>query len=353
MSALFRLARPALFALDGERAHRLTLAILRAGLGPRVRASSSPRLAQTLFGLSFPNPLGLAAGFDKNAEVPDAALRLGFGFVECGTVTPKPQQGNPKPRLFRLTGDGAVINRLGFNNQGHDVVLARARARAGRGGIVGINLGANKDAADRIADYVAGYRLLAAEFDYVTVNISSPNTPGLRGLQNPAELAELLARITQARRETVARPILLKIAPDLDDTAIAAIVEACISHGLDGLIVSNTTLARPATLKDAKAAESGGLSGGPLFAPSTRALAIAHLAARGRLPLVGVGGVGSAEDAYAKIAAGARLVQLYTAMVYEGPGLPARIVTGLDRLLERDSLTVETLCGRDAAKWAA
>lgn len=354
MSALFRFARPALFAFDGEAAHRMTLRLLKAGLGPRRGAPTSPRLAQSLFGLAFPNPVGLAAGFDKNAEVPGAALKLGFGFVECGTVTPRPQAGNPRPRLFRLVADAALINRLGFNNEGAQAAEENLKKRAGKAGIVGINLGANKDAADRIADYVAGYRRLAPLAAYVTVNISSPNTPGLRGLQNPAELAELLGRLTEARRAMVlARPILLKIAPDLDDAAIGAIAEACIAHGIDGLIVSNTTLARPATLRALNAGEAGGLSGRPLFAPSTRALAVASLAAHGRLPLVGVGGVANAEDAYAKIAAGARLVQLYTAMVYEGSTLPVRIARGLDALLERDGLTVDTLSGRDAAKWAA
>jgi dihydroorotate dehydrogenase len=355
MSAAFRfLVRPALFALDPESAHRVTLLALQHGLaGWRGGPVASPRLRQTLFGLGFPNPIGLAAGFDKNAEVPDAVLRLGFGFAECGTVTPLPQPGNPRPRIFRLTPDRAVINRLGFNNQGHAAARRRLAARCGRAGVVGINIGANKDSLDRIADYVAGYEQLAPLAAYVTVNISSPNTPGLRGLQNPAELADLLEGVTRARTQTgIARPILLKIAPDLDAEAIAGIVEGCVAHGIDGLIVSNTTLARPASLRSPKAKESGGLSGQPLFEPATRALAHAHLAAKGRLPLVGAGGVSSAEQAYAKIAAGARLVQLYTGMVYEGSALPARIATGLDAMLAREGLTVETLCGRDAVVWA-
>ncbi len=349
----YPLIRPFLFALEPERVHRLTLRALRMGLAGGPGALASPRLRQTLFGIEFSNPLGLAAGFDKNAEAADAALRLGFGFVECGTVTPKPQDGNARPRIFRLKADRAVINRLGFNNEGHRAAQARLTARAGRGGVVGINIGANKDAVDRAADYVAGYRALAASASYVTANISSPNTPGLRGLQNPDELNDLLARLVAARAESgVHRPIWLKIAPDLDAEAIAAIVEACVAHGIEGLAVSNTTLARPETLGSAAKGESGGLSGAPLFLPSTRALAAAFLAAKGRLKLIGIGGVASADDAYAKIAAGASLVQLYSAMIYGGPDLPARIVRGLDVRLEREGLSVAALTGRDAAAWA-
>jgi len=349
----FALIRPALFTLEPERAHQLTLRALRLGLAGGPGPVGSPRLKRTLFGLDFPNPLGLAAGFDKNAEAPDGELKLGFGFVECGTVTPKPQAGNPGPRIFRLVEDRAVINRLGFNNEGHAAAEARLQRRAGRPGIVGINLGANKDTEDRAADYVSGYRSLAAHAAYVTINISSPNTPGLRGLQNPDELAALLSRVAGARRESgIQRPIWLKIAPDLDGEAIGAIVEACIAHGIDALAVSNTTLARPASLRGRYKAETGGLSGAPLLLPSTRALAQAFMAAKGRLPLIGIGGIASAEDAFSKIAAGASLVQLYTAMIYGGPGLPARIVRGLDDLLERDGLTIPALTGRDAAAWA-
>lgn len=345
--------RPALFALDPERVHGLTLRALRLGLAGGPGEIASQRLTQALFGLDFPNPLGLAAGFDKNAEAPDAELKLGFGFVECGTVTPQPQAGNPRPRIFRLKEDRAVINRLGFNNEGHAAAAMRLKERAVRPGIVGINLGANKDSGDRVGDYVAGYRALAEHAAYVTINISSPNTPGLRGLQNPDELDELLSRVTAARRESgIQRPIWLKIAPDLDREAIDAIVEACIAHGIDALALSNTTLARPASLMGARKGETGGLSGAPLMLPSTKALAEAFLAANGRLPLIGIGGIASAEDAYAKIAAGARLVQLYTAMIYGGPALPARIVKGLDGLLARDGLTVAALVGRDAQAWA-
>lgn len=348
----YPLIRPALFTLDPERVHRLTLRALALGLAGGPGEITSLRLRQRLFGLDFPNPLGLAAGFDKNAEAPDAELKLGFGFVECGTVTPKPQEGNPRPRIFRLREDRAVINRLGFNNEGHAAAQARLTARSDRPGIVGINLGANKDAADRVADYVAGYRALAVHAAYVTINISSPNTPGLRGLQNPGELNELLERVATVRRESgVHRPVWLKIAPDLDGTAIAAIVEACITHGIDALAVSNTTLARPESLRSRAKGEAGGLSGAPLFLPSTRALAQAFLAAQGRLTLIGVGGVASADDAFAKIAAGASLVQLYTAMIYGGPDLPARILRGLDARLEREGLTVSALTGRDAAAW--
>lgn len=350
----YPLLRPVLFALDPESVHALTLRALRMGLAGGPGEIASPRLRQTLFGLDFPNPVGLAAGFDKNADAPDAELKLGFGFVECGTVTPKPQSGNPRPRIFRLREDRAVINRLGFNNQGHAAAEARLVARAGRRGIVGINIGANKDAADRAADYVAGYRALAPHAAYVTVNISSPNTPGLRGLQNPEELGDLLSRVAAVRRESgVHRPIWLKIAPDLDGDAVAEIVEACITHGIDALAVSNTTLARPESLKGKAKGETGGLSGAPLFHPSTRVLAGAYLAAKGRLSLIGIGGIASADDAYAKIAAGANLVQLYTAMIYGGPGLPARIARGLDARLEREGLTLAALVGRDAAAWAA
>lgn len=350
----YRLIRPLFFAFDPERVHGLTLKALRRGLAGGPGEIATPRLSQTLFGLDFPNPLGLAAGFDKNVEAPDGALKLGFGFVECGTVTPLAQAGNPRPRIFRLVEDRAVINRLGFNNDGHAPAARRLQARAARPGIVGINLGANKDAADRAADYVTGYRALAAHAAYVTINISSPNTPGLRGLQNAEELADLLSRVAAARADSgVHRPIWLKIAPDLDAEAIGAIVEACVAHGIDALAVSNTTLARPESLGGARKGETGGLSGAPLMMPSTRALAQAFLAAKGRLPLIGIGGIASADDAYAKIAAGANLVQLYTAMIYGGPGLPARIVRGLDARLERENLSLDALVGRDAAAWAS
>ncbi len=349
MTGLFSFVRPAVFALEPERAHGLALAALKTGWLPGPGPVTSPRLATRVFGIEFPNPVGLAAGFDKNAEVPDAMLKAGFGFVECGTVTPRPQAGNPRPRIFRLPEDRAVVNRLGFNNEGHAEAQARLKARRARPGVVGVNIGANKDAEDRAADYAEGYRRLAAYGAYVTVNVSSPNTPGLRGLQNRAELDDLLARVTAAREAAEAkRPILLKIAPDLDEAAIGEICAVARARGIDGLIVSNTTIARPESLRGAAKAEAGGLSGAPLFEPSTAALKVAARALDGRLPLVGVGGVGSAEDAYAKIRAGASLVQLYTAMIYEGLGIASAIARGLDRLLERDGFgAVAEAVGRD------
>jgi dihydroorotate dehydrogenase len=337
VSLAFAAAAPVLRALDPERAHRLTLRALALGLAPKSRMPDPPSLAQTLFGLSFPNPIGLAAGFDKDVEAPDALLGLGFGFVETGTVTPRPQAGNPRPRLFRLPEDAAVINRMGFNNQGHEAALKRLQARAGRPGIVGINIGANKDSADPIADYASGLETLGPHASYVTVNISSPNTPGLRGLQAREPLERLLATLAQTRaRLSLKRPVLLKIAPDLGEGALEDIVSLALAHGLDGLIISNTTIARPPSLKSAKAQEYGGLSGVPLMAPSTQLLAKAAALAAGKLALIGVGGIGSGADAYAKIKAGASLVQLYTALAYQGPALIQRIKRELAMLLAAD-----------------
>lgn len=329
---LLDLAARALRVLPAEAAHRTTLVLtgLAAPLLPRT-PGDHPRLAVDALGLHFPNPVGLAAGFDKNAEVPAAMAKLGFGFVECGTVTPRPQAGNPRPRLFRLAEDGGVINRMGFNNDGMQVAADNLQRR-GRG-IVGINVGANKDSADRIADYVRTFVLLAPLANYVTVNVSSPNTPGLRGLQNKDELRRLLAAITDARSGGV--PILLKIAPDLDDAALDEIAEVTLASGIEGLIVSNTTIARP-PLRSANASQQGGLSGRPLFAPSTEILRKMRQRVGNRIVLVGVGGIASGADAYAKIRAGASLVQLYTALVYEGPGLVARIKQELLDLLVRD-----------------
>ena len=325
---IYRLIRPLLFALDPETAHSVAIAALKAGLYPRAPAHD-PRLRQQVLGLDFPNPIGLAAGFDKNAEVVDAALAMGFGFVEVGTVTPLPQAGNPRPRMFRLTADRAIVNRLGFNSEGHEAVHARLAARE-RKGIVGVNLGANKDSADRVADYVAGVRRFADVADYLTINISSPNTPGLRDLQEKAALAGLLAAIGEARAAAPKPPaILVKIAPDLDEDALSAIVETVVAAGIDGMIVSNTTIAREGLTDLTHAREAGGLSGRPLFRQSTDMLAAVRGLAGSRLVLVGAGGVDSAEAAKAKLAAGADLVQLYTGMVYEGPGLPARIAAGL------------------------
>jgi len=325
---IYRLIRPALFALDPETAHGLAIAALNAGLYPRAPAPD-PRLRRRVFGLDFPNPIGLAAGFDKNAEVVDAALAMGFGFVEVGTVTPLPQAGNPRPRMFRLTADRAIVNRLGFNNAGHEAVYARLAARE-RKGIVGVNLGVNKDSADRVADYVAGVRRFADVADYLTINISSPNTPGLRDLQEKEALPALLAAVAEARATAPkAPPVLVKIAPDLDKDALAAIVDTVAAAGIDGMIVSNTTIARDGLTDRTHAGEAGGLSGRPLFRRSTDMLDTVRSIAGDRLVLIGVGGVDSAEAAQAKFDAGADLVQLYTGMVYEGPGLPSRIAADL------------------------
>lgn len=344
----FPLARPLLHALDAEAAHGLTiraLKLLPAGTAP----ASDPRLGVEAFGLRFPNPLGLAAGFDKNAEVPDAMLALGFGFTEIGTVTPRPQAGNPRPRLFRLPEDGAVINRMGFNNEGHAAVLQRLVARRARGGIVGVNIGANKDSDDRIADYVAGIRSFAGVASYVTVNISSPNTPGLRALQSRAELEQLLARLNEARGAQAMRPpMLLKIAPDLRQDELEDIAAACGGGAVDGIIVSNTTLSREG-LRATRKAEQGGLSGLPLLELSTRQLARMHVLTQGRLPLVGAGGVHDGPSALLKIRAGASLVQLYSALVYQGPGLVAGILSFLAAEVARSGTPLPGLVGRDAA----
>jgi len=320
-----------------ETAHRATIWLTEAcgGFLPKA-APSDPRLAIRVFGREFANPIGLAAGFDKDARVPDAMLRTGFGFVECGTVTPKPQAGNPRPRLFRLVEDRAVINRMGFNNDGMEAAFARLRARR-RGGIVGVNIGANKDSEDRVADYRAAFARLAPMADYIAVNISSPNTPGLRGLQDRDELERLLSTLTQSRSHLgLSVPLLVKIAPDLDGQALDAIADVATKSGIEGLIVSNTTVARPSSLKSSHAAEVGGLSGAPLFESSTRILHEMFARVGTKLVLVGVGGIASGADAYAKIRAGASLVQLYTALAYRGPGLIARIQRELVACLSRD-----------------
>jgi dihydroorotate dehydrogenase len=339
MRALTDAATRLLRLLPPETAHRLSLRLLAIAPSALIGTSRTddPILASRVFGLDFPNPVGLAAGYDKNAEVFGPALRLGFGFVEIGSVTPRPQTGNPKPRLFRLTQDRAVINRMGFNNDGLDAVAARL-ARRKAGGIVGANLGKNKDSADAAADYTAGVRALGPDADYLVINVSSPNTPGLRALQGREPLATLIDAV-RAARGAARPPLLLKIAPDLTEADKQDIAEVALSSGLDGLIVSNTTIARPPELHGPAKAETGGLSGRPLSAPSTAVLADMYRLTGGKLPLIGVGGIASAADAYAKIRAGASLLQIYTALVYEGPGLVERIKRGLAAKLRADGFT--------------
>jgi dihydroorotate dehydrogenase len=334
---LYPLVRPLLRALPPETAHRLTLAALAAGLAGTSRIPDPPELRQRLWGLDFPNPIGIAAGFDKDARAPAALLRLGFGFVETGTVTPRPQPGNPKPRVFRLDKDIAVINRMGFNSGGLDVLVARMAGRDRGAGIVGVNIGRNRDSADAAADYAEGVRRAAPVADYLVVNVSSPNTPGLRDLQARAVLEALLSQLLKARQEAgVTVPLLVKIAPDLSTGERADIAAVALATGIDGIVVANTTIARPPELRSPQAQEAGGLSGRPLFAASTALLAEMYRLTHGRIPLVGVGGVASAADAYAKIRAGASLVQLYTALVFAGPALIGEIKTGLAELLRRD-----------------
>jgi len=340
--ALWPIVRAGLFRLDPETAHGLSITGLKTGLTPACALPADPRLAVTLAGLTFANPLGLAAGYDKNAEVPEAMLKLGFGFTEIGTVTPRPQAGNPKPRLFRLVADQGVINRFGFNNEGHSAALARLQSLPATA-LVGVNIGANKDATDRIADYVAGIRTFYRVARYFTANISSPNTPGLRDLQARDSLKALLdavlgARDDEARTSGRTVPVFLKIAPDLSDEGLDDIAAEVLASRLDGLIVSNTTLSRDGLADQVTAREAGGLSGRPLFDRSTIVLAKMRKRLGPDFPLIGVGGIHSPETAIEKIRAGADLVQLYSAMVYEGPGLPARIVRGLSALCDRERL---------------
>lgn len=333
--ALADFAARAMGLVDGETAHRLTVRMLKAGLGPKAE-TADPSLAVRVAGLDFPNPLGLAAGFDKNAEAFDGALDLGFGFVEIGAVTPQPQPGNNRPRVFRLRADAAVINRYGFNNDGLEAVAGRLEARRNTG-IIGANLGANKNSENRTEDYVKGVKSLAGLVDFFTVNVSSPNTPGLRALQDKASLRALLILVLSARERYAPRiPVFLKIAPDLTDEDKADIASVAKDLKLDGLIISNTTIARPDGLRSAAANEAGGLSGAPLFAPSTALLKEFHRELRSRVPLIGVGGVFTARDAYEKILSGASLVQLYTALIYEGPSLPSRILGELPSFLKAD-----------------
>lgn len=343
MIDLFPVVGRILRSFDPETAHTLTVKSLAMGCGPVERRPDDPILRTRVWGLDFANPVGLAAGFDKDAEVLDPMLRMGFGFVEAGSVTPRPQPGNPKPRLFRLTAQGAVLNRMGFNNGGLEQFARRFEDRRGNprraGGIAGANLGKNKDTAEAADDYVLGVRRLAPFADYLVVNVSSPNTPGLRALQGREPLRTLLGRVLDARAACGlerAPPLLLKIAPDLTDEDKADIAAVALETGIDGLVVSNTTIARPDGIPARFKGEAGGLSGRPLFAPSTRVLREMYGLTGGRLPLVGAGGIASGDDAYAKIRAGAALVQLYSALIYGGPALLAAIKRDLAARLRAD-----------------
>lgn len=339
---LYPFIRPFLFLMDPEKAHGLALSALKYGLGPHVANDIDPILHTQVAGLNFPNPIGLAAGFDKHAEVMGSVLRLGFGFTETGSITPQPQQGNPKPRLFRVVEAEAAINRFGFNSDGMEKGLQRLIAyhQASQGvsrGIVGINIGKNKETADAAVDYVLGVRTFAPYADYMTVNISSPNTPGLRNLQGRDQLGDLLQQVMAERSASVKQPpVFVKIAPDQTPEQMEDIAEVVLKSGVHGLIIGNTTLTRPAHIPANVANEAGGLSGKPLFELSTQVLKDMYRLTQGRIPLIGCGGVSSAADAYAKIRAGASLVQLYTAMIYEGPLLVSRIYSGLAELLRRD-----------------
>lgn len=357
MTLYARVSGPFFRVVPPERAHRLGVVALKAGLPP-VRAVEDPRLAVSVLGLTFPNPLGMAAGFDKNAEVPDALLRIGFGFAEIGTVTPKPQEGNPQPRMFRLPADRAVINRLGFNNEGHAAALGRLSRRQGRTGIVGVNVGANKDAEDRVADYVEGIRAFASVASYFTINVSSPNTPGLRDLQAKDALEALLRRTLDARDAmAVAQgarvPVLLKIAPDLTPEGLQEAVAVALDVGVDGLVVANTTLARDG-LTDPQSSESGGMSGAPLFHRSTAFLARTRQLTGPDLPIIGVGGVLTGDDLFEKLRAGADLVQLYSGFVYGGPATAPRVLRELLTRMDRDGVRdVTEVTGTGVDEWAA
>ena len=332
---IFNLIKPALFTIDPERAHSLTLAGLKAmPTGPKPNAG---KLAIDVAGIRFPNPLGMAAGFDKDGEVPDAVLGLGFGFTEVGSITPLPQTGNPKPRLFRLVQDKAVINRMGFNNGGASVAADRLKARQSRGGVLGINVGANKDSTDRIDDYAQMTRIMAPLATYLAVNISSPNTPGLRALQDEGALEALLDAVLDARGPS-GPPIFLKVAPDLTTKDIDAITRIAMDKALGALIVSNTTISRP-SLQSHHVGETGGLSGAPLKPLALQRIRDFRASTGGAIPLVGVGGITTAGDAWERIRAGASLVQLYSALVYEGPGLAKRITRSLAKLMARDGFS--------------
>lgn len=353
MNPLFGLGQSLLLALDPERAHNLTIKTLELGLYPRCLVPDDARLRQTLCGLEFPNPVGIAPGFDKDAKVAAALLDMGFGFVEVGTLTPRPQPGNEGPRVFRSAEDRAVVNRLGFNNEGQAAALDRLQK--GVPGIVGVNLGANKTSEDRIADYVEGVARMGPVASYLTVNISSPNTPGLRDLQAPKELAALLTKVEEARRALPGTrpPLFVKLAPDIADAALPEIVGIIQGSGADGIIVSNTTLARDGLTDRTLIAEQGGLSGRPLFVRSTRMLAKVYKLTAGTMPLIGVGGIDSAEAALAKIEAGASLIQMYTGLIFEGPDLIDRIKQRLVQAVsEAHANSLAPLIGRRAEEWA-
>jgi len=340
----FRFARPLLHLIDPEVAHGATIWALKQGFAGASTTTDDPVLATRVWDLDFGNPLGLAAGFDKDAEVMDAMLALGFGFVEAGTVTPEPQPGNPKPRLFRLAEDDGVINRFGFNSKGLAAFVAQLRRRRERGtarGIVGANVGKNRDVTDAAGDYAKGIAAVCALADYLVCNLSSPNTPGLRNLQVRGQMQEVIERVLEARERASAEcgrvpPLLVKVGPDLDDDAIRDIAEVALATKIDGLIVGNTTLDRPATLRSPHAHEGGGLSGLPLLPKANGCLAAMYRCSGGRLPLIGCGGVASGAHAYAKIRAGASLVQLYSALVYHGPELIVRIKRDLAERLRAD-----------------
>lgn len=349
----YRLIGPLLRKFPAEAAHTLALRALALGMLPPARSTSYPSLHTTLWGLNFPNPVGMAAGFDKDARAVDALLAQGFGFVEAGTVTPRPQPGNPAPRLFRLEEDDAVINRMGFNNGGIEA-FTQALCIRQRKGIVGANLGKNKDSADAAADYVQGLSRVYGLVDYIAINISSPNTPGLRDLQGRQAMESLFRELLDARKALAAEssrtvPLLVKIAPDMDEHGFSDIADVAVDMALDGIIVSNTTLARPPSLHSRYRAETGGLSGKPLFEHSTNALRTMYRLTGGKIPLIGVGGIASAEDAYIKIRAGASLVQLYTALVYQGFGLVHEICSGLAARLDADGFSsLRDAVGADA-----
>jgi dihydroorotate dehydrogenase len=357
---MYRAVRPFLFALDPERAHELAAALLsawtRVPARPRVRDAA---LSRTVFGLRFPSPVGLAAGMDKGKVLVPAWFRMGFGFVEIGTVTPRPQPGNERPRLFRLPAREALINRMGFNNDGAEAVAARLARLGGQPGPVGVNLGRNKATPNERAadDYLSAFGMLAPRADYVAVNVSSPNTPGLRALQSKGDLGRLVEALVRERNALAAAsgrrvPLLVKLSPDEPGEALDAMADSAVAAGADGFIATNTTLSREGVEQEARAGEAGGLSGAPLRARAERACARLYLRTAGRAPIVGVGGIATAEDAYRRIRAGASLIQIYTALVFEGPSLPRRLERGLAKLLERDGLTLAEAIGKDAERIA-